>query len=226
MFLSKVTFPPNNPQLMVASLKGGLYDEHKLMWSLFTSNPDASRDFLYLRDDSTDRLFYYLLSRRMPETASTELQVQTKEYSPVLKNGDLLVFSLRANAVVTRKPEKHTKRRIRRDIVEAKVDFYKEKYPDQSQRPSKARVQQEAAEEWIGRQAESGGFQINSLNVANHAFHKFKKDKGSSIVTFNSLDFQGMLQVTDEKTFTEKVLYQGLGRSKAFGCGLMLIRRA
>jgi CRISPR system Cascade subunit CasE len=39
------------------------------------------------------------------------------------------------------------------------------------------------------------------------------------------LDFEGTLEVTNPTSFIEAIGH-GLGRSKAFGCGLMLIRRA
>jgi len=40
----------------------------------------------------------------------------------------------------------------------------------------------------------------------------------------STVDFQGILTVTDPELF-RKALYEGLGKSKAFGCGLMLVRR-
>jgi CRISPR system Cascade subunit CasE len=41
---------------------------------------------------------------------------------------------------------------------------------------------------------------------------------------FGVLDMSGALEVTDPERFLTK-LAQGFGRGKAFGCGLMLIRR-
>ena len=63
-------------------------------------------------------------------------------------------------------------------------------------------------------------------------------DNGVSIGQFASLDFEGLLEITDPEQFV-KAMYtgqanrdpnihgvvRGLGRSKAFGCGLMLIRK-
>ena len=40
-----------------------------------------------------------------------------------------------------------------------------------------------------------------------------------------TLDFGGILTVVDPERFIE-ALYQGVGSAKAFGCGLMLVRRA
>ena len=41
---------------------------------------------------------------------------------------------------------------------------------------------------------------------------------------FGVMDFSGMLEVKDPARFLTQ-LAQGFGRARAFGCGLMLIRR-
>jgi CRISPR system Cascade subunit CasE len=38
------------------------------------------------------------------------------------------------------------------------------------------------------------------------------------------LDYKGVLCVTDTELF-KTTLFNGIGRSKAFGCGLMMVRR-
>ena len=49
---------------------------------------------------------------------------------------------------------------------------------------------------------------------------KAKRDKSG----FSTVDFSGELQVTDVQKF-EQALFQGIGRAKAFGYGLLVIRR-
>ncbi|MBL7000104.1 MAG: type I-E CRISPR-associated protein Cas6/Cse3/CasE [Gammaproteobacteria bacterium] len=43
-------------------------------------------------------------------------------------------------------------------------------------------------------------------------------------VGFSAVDFTGVLTVTDVDLF-KVALFNGIGRSKAFGCGMLLIRR-
>jgi CRISPR system Cascade subunit CasE len=43
--------------------------------------------------------------------------------------------------------------------------------------------------------------------------------------SFGVLDFAGLIEVADPSVFVAR-LGQGFGKAKAFGCGLMLIRRA
>ncbi len=47
---------------------------------------------------------------------------------------------------------------------------------------------------------------------------------GASAAQFSRLDFTGLLTVTDPAAFLT-ALACGFGRARAFGCGLMLIRR-
>ena len=48
---------------------------------------------------------------------------------------------------------------------------------------------------------------------------------GGQPAQFSVLDFEGVLEVTDPMRFLA-ALVNGFGRARAFGCGLMLIRRA
>lgn len=43
------------------------------------------------------------------------------------------------------------------------------------------------------------------------------------LIQFSSVDYTGMLTVTDPGLFLQR-LSQGYGKSRAFGCGLMLIK--
>jgi CRISPR system Cascade subunit CasE len=48
--------------------------------------------------------------------------------------------------------------------------------------------------------------------------------KGDEDISFLSVDYSGILKVTDPEKFTA-ALTTGIGRAKAFGCGLLLIKR-
>lgn len=86
---------------------------------------------------------------------------------------------------------------------------------------------------WIEKQGEQHGFilvaddredQCKLQNSAYrwHALTK-KAEKGEKS-GFSSVDFTGELQVTDIEKF-ENALFSGIGPAKAFGCGLMLVKR-
>jgi len=206
--------------------KDGDFWEHRMIWNLFDNHPEQQRDFLYRREDPPgQRPFYYLLSRREPTRNPIEAEIRTQSFAPVLKAGDVLQFALRANAVVTRKADDHSKRRIRRDIIEARVDAYRASGQPPEQWPPPAVIHQEAAQAWMERQGGQHGFECGNLLVSNHQYHKIRKPGDGNRRHFTSLDLQGQLVVTDPEAL-QKALENGLGRAKAFGCGLLLVRRA
>ena len=49
--------------------------------------------------------------------------------------------------------------------------------------------------------------------------------RGGREATFGVLDLRGRLTVRSPEVFVEALL-AGFGRAKAYGCGLMLVRRA
>ncbi len=64
------------------------------------------------------------------------------------------------------------------------------------------------------------------MGVGFYHWLEFSYDeKGNKEIRYNTMDFRGILTVTDSDQFAN-TLMQGLGKAKAFGCGLMLIRRA
>ena len=88
----------------------------------------------------------------------------------------------------------------------------------------------DALEKWMIRQGQRHGFSLakddnNQCKLQNSAYRwhsiKAEKEKKSG---FSSVDFLGDLEITDVEKFT-KALFGGIGRAKAFGCGLMLVRR-
>ncbi len=241
MYLSKITYSPTHRAEMVKALTQhrNLFYEHQMIWRLMPQDADAKRDFLYRKDESNRFPFYYLLSERLPEQVPDFLQVQSKVFSPELMAGGFYGFSLRANAVVTRKADDTSKRRLRRNIVEAKVDEYKQRFPRAEDRPSSALIHYEAGEQWLSAQGEKHGFKLCDLRVSNHQFHKHQNKENGGRRQFASLDFDGTLEISQPEKFVQSMysgrpnpdpenpaLVRGLGRSMAFGCGLMLIRKA
>lgn len=87
-------------------------------------------------------------------------------------------------------------------------------------------------EDWLVNQGQKKGFTIlkdkygnSKLQNSAYRWHALtvKSPKGKR-AGFCSVDFTGDLEVTDAGTFRE-TLFNGIGRSKAFGCGLMLVKR-
>jgi CRISPR system Cascade subunit CasE len=83
----------------------------------------------------------------------------------------------------------------------------------------------EAGSCWLREHEEQFGcrFDTDRLRVDGHRVHRMQSRRGIVLAT---LDFTGELEVMDAKSFLSDVLLKGIGPAKAFGCGLMLVRRA
>jgi len=85
-------------------------------------------------------------------------------------------------------------------------------------------ILQREVQSWLTSRAESGGFESESLLVDGYRVHEFKKSADAKPIRHATCDLEGILKVADPHQFLDLV-YRGLGPSKAFGCGLFLLRR-
>lgn len=93
----------------------------------------------------------------------------------------------------------------------------------------KARMNK-ALEKWLSDKGKTSGFSLVCDSETRHL--KFQAEgyqwhalpKKGKTAGFSSVDFEGEIEVTDAVLFSE-TLFKGIGPSKGFGCGLMLVRR-
>lgn len=78
---------------------------------------------------------------------------------------------------------------------------------------------------WLAARAEGHGFSLgeDAFDVVHSQWHKFQK--GGADVSLLAVTFEGSLTISDPDRFRE-LLANGIGRGKAYGCGLMTIARA
>lgn len=220
MLLSRIRLSPeavSSPEL--GRILASPYRLHKAVWSLFADHADRRRDFLYRLDWESGRPSLWTLSDRPPLPVPGLWYAETQALKPILRPGERLRFSLRANPVVTRDGKRHdvvmeAKQRLRAAGV-AKTAW-----------PTEGRMAQEQGSAWLVRHAAGHGFAVEpgQVLVDGYEVHTFAKPKGSQI-RFATCDFHGFLTVTEVDAFLA-TLRQGLGPAKGFGCGLFLIRRA
>jgi len=191
---------------------------HRAVWDLFADGPDRRRDFLYRLDWEKGRPILWTLSDRPPRPVPDLWAAETKELRPVLRSGESLRFTLRANPIVTRNGDRH-------DVVmEGKKRLQAAGLP-RSEWPTQAQLAQEAGAAWLVRHAEGRGFcvQPERVIVDSYEVHSFAKPRAGTI-RFATCDFHGLLEITDGAAFIDTLRY-GLGPAKGFGCGLFLLRR-
>ncbi|PUB10539.1 type I-E CRISPR-associated protein Cas6/Cse3/CasE [Yoonia sediminilitoris] len=187
---------------------------HRLLWTLFADEPDRKRDFLWREERAGE---FLILSAREPVSSELFSRVDTKPFDPVLAVGDRLDFALRANATRAKKSVGRV------DVV---MDALHGIAPDK-RATKRMEIAQIEGPAWIERQGARNGFVVKRCEVKEYLVHVLPTYRGKRVgqPQFGILDLQGTVEVTDSEPF-RTALEKGFGRAKAFGCGLMLIRRA
>lgn len=209
--LAPLLLPTDAPARMAAS--------HRLVWSLFADGPERRRDFLW-REERPGH--FLALSARPPNDAHGLFDADFKPFEPLLAPGDRLGFSLRANPVIARAAAKGERGR-RHDVV---MDALHHDATGGERAVLRPDAIMQAGRAWLARQGAAHGFTpADGIGVDGYETVRIARDRGDSPIRFGVLNLSGVLTVHDPDRFLA-ALAQGFGRSRAFGCGLMLIRRA
>ncbi len=217
------------PLLMPADDSAKLQADHRLVWSLFAGDQAAKRDFLYRRQNpgaNGNRAQFLILSRRPPLADSGLFDVETKPFAPALAIGDRLGFSLYSNPAVNR-VHRIDGRKVtqRHDVVMDALS----NIPPQERAKRRPGAIMAAGRAWLERQGQKAGFEIadadETLNIDGYDQFEIGRDGRKRSIRVSVLTFDGFLVIRDPGTFLRE-LPEGFGRARAFGCGLMLIRRA
>ena len=209
------------PLLLGKTGKGGNSRQpgHHLVWSLFADNADRRRDFLW-REMTTGE--FLVLSARLPKDRIGLFDVaEPKPFTPLLQSGDRLRFSLRANPVVRRRDAGQRRSRKHDVIMDALRGHARGE-----RAPHRLSVVQERGFSWLCSQAGKSGFKVEQRDVSIEGYrqHGIYRRGGAPAMQFSTLDFEGMLTVIDPEAFLAAIA-RGFGAAKAYGCGLLLVRR-
>lgn len=216
---------------------------HRLIWSAFAGDPNQTRDFLWRAEGKG---LFYVLSARPPIASPFFEPPEVKTFAPDLQPGDRMTFVLRANATRTQKTGQLAasgkERKTHIDLVMDRLN----PMPGQtvlkkgavSERPAlRMKLARAAAVDWLAGQGARHGFTLSErptrdgtepdLTVSDYSVFALPHHVGKreDQPQFGILDMTGTLEVTDPAAFLARLAH-GFGRAKAFGCGLMLIRRA
>lgn len=191
---------------------GEAYRDHALIWKLFPGD-GLPRDFVFR--GLTEQRFYYVVSTRPPRPQPGLFEVQSKPYEPHVERGELLHFDLRANPTVSRRME--GRKSQRHDVL---------MHAKQRVMPGDERltVLEAAGRDWIRKRADGWGLDVNVDALVQNGYRQHRLQHKGRRIEFSSLDFQGLARVTDPERL-QRALLEGVGHSKAFGCGLLLVRR-
>lgn len=219
------------PEMLLKWKNATPYAAHQWLWQLFPGQTE--RNFLF-RQEPQER--FYVLSQCSPSAQHDLFFVETKIFNPQLMAGQTFDFQLRANPVITRQKKRYDV------LMDAKCQAKARGEPKESW----WNLQTDAACLWLEKQGEKHGFILinhspetfsqwagedveNSVItgrpcVESYQQHSFQRQSGQKPIMFSSVDFTGTLKITDVDKF-KRALFQGLGKSKSLGCGLMMIKR-
>lgn len=181
------------------------YEWHRAIWKLFPAKAEEdNRDFLFACIDRRPgkNISAILLSNEKPERQSSEeiaLVDESKSLADLsFKVGQVIRFRLTANPTKVLTEQNAEKRKIRVPLIK-----------------------EEQQVGWLKRKFDCIA-SIESVVIQNETPLYFnRKGKGGKVVPVN---FEGILKVIDSEKFKEDY-FSGIGPAKAFGCGLMLVRR-
>lgn len=221
MIISRVRLnrtPGSQGTLAKVLLEGAAADQsHSLIWSLFDSNGDRKRDFVYRQIDEAS---FITVSPQAPEDAHNLWHIESKTYEPCLTSGQRLRFILRANPAISVR-QSSGKRSARVDaVMHAKSRLSKKER-------AAFRGSEDAALDWLMARGAANGaeFDRQSCTATGYRQISIPKSGGREPIRFSEVQYEGMLIVADPDRL-KSLLFKGIGKAKAYGCGLMLIRPA
>lgn len=202
--------------------------DHRLVWHIFAEDGPGKRPFLFRRESADghgDGGRFLILSETPPVAETALFDIETQEFAPHLRKGDVLRFSLLANPTVAisagNGPSRARSRIV--DVVMAAIHAVEKGARGEPRRNAILA----AGADWLTAQGTRNGFALidpaETLAIDGYQKHILPRGSGGNM-TYSTLEFEGSLRITDPVAFLTR-LAQGFGRAKAFGCGLMLIRR-
>lgn len=197
-----------------------IYEQHQWVWRCFDHEENQKlkeADFTYRIDTSFSTLMVYLRSKRKPKPSIKSWIVTTQESVLDYADESLVQFSLRVNPTIAIRTS--NKKSQRCDVVMHAKKLAKETGENVHD------AQLHASLNWLIKRQGQLGIELleQTLETSNYQQNHFKKKQEEKAIRFCSLDYRGLFKVKDSGKL-KQVLENGVGKSRAFGCGLMLIK--
>ena len=170
------------------------YAWHQALWKAFPRRDDEARDFLFRIDDVGRDFQVMLLSASEPELPVWG-HWELKRVAPSFLDYQTYAFQLRANPTMRRSKDR---RRL-------------------------AIYQEQRLVDWLQRKAGNHGFEVSGDSLVVGAPMDESFIRGNQRGKHVSVDFHGMLKVTNRSLFQE-TFQKGIGSAKAFGFGMLMLQ--
>jgi len=212
---------------LVAS-SGSIGRGHHLVWSLF-GDRGRVRPFVYRGLGANASDGYLIYSETPPVDRHSLWRLEQREFRlpESLRAGDRVLWSLRVNPVVKSGNKKHDAAlRAWREWCEANPSA------GAAERPSVGDLARKVVPDWLAPRLARHGLAAKpaEMVVEAHRRERFLKDpnaprdRANDVVVWMS-DVGGVGEVTCPETL-RAVVCRGVGGAGAYGCGMLLLRRA
>lgn len=203
---------------------------HHLVWTCYETQ--EGRPFLYRMTGPSPRQPILIVSEIAPKDHHSLWDMEVKPYTlrDNLRDGDRLHWSLRINAVVSRRTKEGASRSTKHCIVD-------------HARQSGAQghnldIAMQVLPQWLKPRLANNGLDCDDEKVVVESYSKMQfarspvsdphtahRPSGKDSIRLGVSDVIGSGTVTDAVKLRE-LLVKGLGHGRGYGCGLLLVRRA
>jgi len=223
MYLHKISFN-NKPLSGYGKADQDIYSLHQKIWAVVSQNKNQKRKFLCrVEYDAYQNIkFIYVLAPNQIAAQGNMMVDVSPKFQPQLANRENLYFKLRANPIIKRK--ENGKAKEYSIVMDAKHQFKKngQRYLE---RFSMDELIHTVGIKWLVRKGKQHGFSVKQFDVKIDNYREYLvKAAEKDNFMLRTLDFEGKLNIVDAGQF-KTALFNGIGSAKAFGCGLMLVRR-
>lgn len=210
------------------------YHAHQLAWQAFPGVSRGERPFLFSLDERGPHHSLLVQSTRPPDWAflDGDADIRSKSFDPNrVPTDEPLRFFLRANPTVDRKGFRDGKKRRVAVGTNPDLTFQQMGRPEDAPATTSEKAEWRNAQlrDWIERQGGRGGFDVETCEPGPIVARRIARTENGRPkgrpMTFHEVEFTGTLRVLEQDAFA-RTCAGGLGRGKAFGYGLLMVRPA
>jgi len=212
-FITRATLKRSTPtaRALAALLSEHKDNGHRTVWTLFGESPDAKRDFLFREGEPGS---FLIVSERRPTDPHQLWELQTKPYALAPTAGQRFGFGLRANPV---------RALSREGKLSAHVDAVMQAKTLKGEALT-AEERQTAALDWLTEREARLGVRFDRALCTADGYRQLSiARKPARSIRLSVIDYEGVLEVTDGDALS-RALGSGIGKARAYGCGLLLLR--
>lgn len=188
------------------------YEQHRALWKLFPDRPEDQRDFLYrveqyIKGKGADVI---VQSQQQPLSSDAVNLLASRELNISLHKGQRLRFRLRANPIKSIKDESKGKQ-----IKNGKSYTRSVRVP---------LIHEEQQQAWLVRKLNEAAT-LEAITIQPELPLNFRKQSEQRSGKIQPLLFEGILTV-DNPDVLLKLMVEGVGPAKSFGCGMLSLAAA